>query len=97
LIDLIAGVPIASTRPVEDIMKLIAKTTLGLFIAGLGMSIFGQSGQPIKEDIKDAGKATGSAAKKTGKKVKRGTKKAVNKAAEKTEEGAAKVKDKTTP
>jgi hypothetical protein len=82
---------------VEDLMKLIAKATLGLFLAGLGMSIFSQSGQPIKDDVKDAGKATGRAAKKTGKKVKRGTKKAVNKAAEKTEDGAAKVKAKTTP
>ena len=79
-------------------MKTIAVAFFGLFLAGIGTgSAWGQSDQSIKGDLKDAGKATGRAAKKTGSKVKKGTQKAVNKAAEKTEDGAAKVKDKTTP
>ncbi len=55
-----------------------------------------------KQDMKDAGsdtkqaaKDTGHAAKHTGKAIKKGTKKAVHKSADKTEEGAAKVKEKT--
>ena len=77
-------------------MKLVHKITLGLLLAtALVGTSFGQDGQPIKEDVKDAGKATGRAVKKTGKKIGRGSKKVVNKAAEKTAEGASKLEDKT--
>ena len=47
------------------------------------------------QDVKEAGKSTGRAAKHTGKGVAKGTKKGVHKAAGATENGAAKVKDKT--
>jgi len=51
----------------------------------------------VKEGTEDAADATGHAAKKTGRKVKKVTKKVVHGAASETEEGAAKVKDKTRP
>jgi hypothetical protein len=46
-------------------------------------------------DVKQAGKSSTKAAKSAGKGVAKGTKKGVNKAAGATENGAAKVKDKT--
>lgn len=48
------------------------------------------------QDVKEAGKDTGRAAKHTGKAVAKGTKKGVNKAADATENGARKVKKKTS-
>lgn len=47
-------------------------------------------------ETKEAGKASGNAAKNAGKGVVKGSKKGVNKAAGATEDGAAKVKDKTS-
>ena len=51
--------------------------------------------QSAKQDMKDAGNDTKDAAKSAGKGVKKGTKHVVHKASGKTEEGAAKVHDKT--
>ena len=53
------------------------------------------SDQGATSDMKDAGHATKRAAKKAGHKVKKTSKHVVNKAAGATENGAAKVKDKT--
>ena len=80
-------------------MKLVQKCLLGGVTALFaGFVLMGsQSDQPIKDDVKDAGNATKRAAKKSTKKVKHESKKAANKAASKTEEGAAKVEEKTRP
>lgn len=51
--------------------------------------------QDAKQDMKDAGHDTKNAAKSAGKGIKKGTKHTVHKAAGKTEEGAAKVDQKT--
>src|SRR5581483_2469660 len=87
----------------------LTKTALGILLIG-GPALFAQSaGQDMKQagrDVKSAGQATGDAAKdtgsavgktakKTGRKVKHTSKKVVNKDAGATENGAAKVKDKT--
>ena len=56
-----------------------------------------KTGHAVKEGTEDAAEATGHAARKTGRKAKRGTKKVVHGAASETEEGAAKVKEKTRP
>jgi hypothetical protein len=76
-------------------MKLKYALIAGALACGFAIAPIQAQDQPIKDDVKDAGKATGRAAKKTGKKVKKGSKKAVNKSAEATEKGAAKVKDKS--
>jgi gas vesicle protein len=53
------------------------------------------AGHDTKQAAKDTGRATKQASAKTAKKVKTGTKKAVNKGASKTEDGAARVKQKS--
>jgi hypothetical protein len=82
---------------------MTTKNRFGLTIAFAGLSLAAiATAQTAKDDIKgagqdvkEAGRATGSAAKKTGRATKRTVKKGVNKTAEKTEEGAAKVEQKT--
>ena len=76
-------------------MKIPAILGAGLLACALTVPGLAQDDKPIKDDLKDAGKATGHAVKKSGKKVKHATKKGVNKAADKTAEGAEKLSDKT--
>jgi hypothetical protein len=80
----------------------VLKTTLGLFLAvspallaqGVGQDMK-KAGHDVAQGTKEAGKAVGHTAEKTGKTVKHGTQKVVHKSANKTEEGAARVKQKT--
>ncbi|HZU25845.1 MAG TPA: hypothetical protein VFA04_10000 [Bryobacteraceae bacterium] len=76
-------------------MKHISSILLaGVMACGLAFAQK-QDAKDAGTDMKDAGKDVGHAAKHTGRAVKKGTKKGVHKVAGKTEEGAAKVKDKT--
>ncbi len=90
----------------------IATTLLLVGALGMGVAVAQDSakqdmkdaGHATKTAAKDTGHATATGAKDVGhatatgaKDVGHGTKKVVNKGASKTEEGAGKVKDKTTP
>jgi hypothetical protein len=79
------------------------KTIIGMVAAGLLTIGIASAQDTAKEntkqagrDIKQAGKDTGHAAKHTGKAVAKETKKGVHKAAGATENGARKVKNKTS-
>jgi hypothetical protein len=77
-------------------MKMIMSALLaGLMSMGVAFGQDSSSQTTAKQDMKDVGKETKQAAKDTGHATKKTTKKVVNKGATKTEEGAAKVKDKT--
>ncbi len=79
------------------------KNLFGMLAAGVlvtGLSLVAQEGPKAEmkdagSDVKTAGKATGRAAKHAGKGIVKGTKKGVHKTADATEDGAAKLKDKT--
>ena len=80
--------------------------TLAVFLCSLGLLALPGYSQDAKQDIKEAGHDTKMAAKNTGhavahttrttgRKIKHGTKKVVHGAASETEEGAAKLKNKS--
>lgn len=79
----------------KSILGLIAA---GILTVGIALAQDGakDNAKRAGQDVKEAGKDTGRAAKHTGKAVAKGTKKGVNKAAGATENGARKVKKKTS-
>jgi len=89
------GRTIAANVFMKRILGVIAA---GVLTLGAALAQDGAKADAKKagQDVKQAGKATGRAAKHTGKAVAKGTKKGVNKAAGATENGARKVKKKTS-
>jgi hypothetical protein len=78
--------------------RLLALTAAGIMTVAAALAQDGAKDDVKRagRDVKDAGKDTVRAAKNTGKAVAKGTKKGVNKAAGATENGARKVKKKTS-
>jgi len=79
----------------KSILGIVAA---GILTVGIALAQDGakDNAKRAGQDVKEAGKDTGRAAKHTGKAVAKGTKKGVNKAAGATENGARKVKRKTS-
>jgi hypothetical protein len=78
--------------------RLLGLVITGILTVGIALAQDGakDNAKRAGHDVKDAGKDTGRAAKHTGKAVVKGTEKGVNKAAGATENGARKVKKKTS-